>query len=121
MFGDAARLRQILLGVAALAGLAYAAHSIWRFQRQPLGHNLDVVVLVCEKCQAEFTTDSRRFAQIPRDEETGNLQCPKCGQFGASIGVITCPSCQRWISANRASVGGEFVCPYCNAPLDRQR
>jgi DNA-directed RNA polymerase subunit RPC12/RpoP len=118
--GDAARVRQVVLGIAALAALAYVGYSIWRFQRQPLGHNLDVVTLVCEKCQAESTIGSRHFAQIPKDDETGNLQCPRCGQFGASLGVITCPSCKRWISSNRATAGGEFVCPYCNAPLDRQ-
>lgn len=114
------RIRQVLLAVAALAALAYAGYSIWRFQRQAVGHNRDVVVLVCELCQAESTIDSRDYAQIPADAETGNLQCPRCGKFGASLGVITCPDCRRWISQNRATGGGEFVCPYCRAPLDRQ-
>ncbi len=106
--------------MAGLAIIAYAGYSIWHFQRQPLGDNRDEVVLVCEKCQAESTIDSRRYAQLPVDAETGDRQCPRCGQFGASIGVLTCPDCGRWISQNRASAGGEFICPYCRAPLDRQ-
>lgn len=67
--------------------------------------------LVCSKCQHFFTLSEDELNTHPRSPEGKGLQCPKCGKFGAKIGV-QCSNCGKWY-IHEGGRGSAAVCPQC--------
>lgn len=121
MPGKSKRLRNVVLIAIAIACLAYAGYSIRKATRVPPASNRDEVWIVCTDCWEETALSTGDYNALPLDEETGALQCPKCGKFAASLVALRCPHCARAIPRSMVVFGTEYVCPFCQAALGSGR
>ena len=92
-----AMLRLLAIGFV-VAAFAYSGVSFWRSAATSRGSEKDEVILVCAKCDQETVLPSAEYRKLPRDPQTGGIQCPKC---------------RRAIPAQPH--GSPLACPFCKA------
>ncbi len=80
------------------------------------GSDVDRVWLLCLKCGAETSVTSAQFAKLPRDENTDQVRCSKCGELQAKVATFRCPHCNRLIIPN-PNPNAPYVCPHCKKSL----
>ncbi len=120
MLADATR--KLIFRVVAIlfvaSALVYAGFALRRVSRSEEGSsNRNDTTLVCVKCGQESVVTDEEFANLPVDEQTGVLKCPKCGAHEAYVAVAFCPKCKRAIPRAPQVLGSAHVCPYCKEPL----